>query len=183
MNANSGNPRLRYLELADVLPRNLRLKNEEAEEEHDHGHGHHHHHGEFDPHVWLGIPQAIGMVERIRDELKSVDSRKAAQYDSNAAAYIERLKKLHEDGKAMVNGLEVPILTFLDTRGVDEPGYDPAEDLAAFDSQAHLLVVTSRLTDFAHGGVRDALARIRAANRKRPVVLALNKALSPMRRS
>ena len=28
---------------------------------------------------------------------------------------------------------EVPLLTFLDTRGVDEPGYDPAEDIAAFD--------------------------------------------------
>ena len=27
-----------------------------------------------------------------------------------------------------------PVLTFLDTRGVDEPGYDAAEDLAAFDA-------------------------------------------------
>ncbi len=25
---------------------------------------------------------------------------------------------------------EAPLLTFLDTRGLDEPGYDPAEDLA-----------------------------------------------------
>src|SRR5215471_175071 len=30
---------------------------------------------------------------------------------------------------------EAPLLTFLDTRGVDEPGYDPAEDLAQFDSK------------------------------------------------
>jgi uncharacterized protein (DUF697 family) len=68
---------------------------------------------------------------------------------------------------------DVPVLTFLDTRGVDEPGYDPAEDIAAFDAQAHLTVVTCRLTDFAHGGVRDALRKVRDANRKRPVVLAL----------
>ena len=68
---------------------------------------------------------------------------------------------------------DVPVLTFLDTRGVDEPGYDPAEDIAAFDPQAHLVVVTCRLTDFAHGGVRDALRKVREANRKRPVVLAL----------
>ncbi len=68
---------------------------------------------------------------------------------------------------------DVPVLTFLDTRGVDEPGYDPAEDIAAFDAQAHLTVVTCRLTDFAHGGVRDALRKVRGANRKRPVVLAL----------
>jgi uncharacterized protein (DUF697 family) len=68
---------------------------------------------------------------------------------------------------------EVPVLTFLDTRGVDEPGYDPAEDIAAFDSQAHLMVVTSRITDFAHGGVRTALKKVRDANSNRPVILAL----------
>ena len=68
---------------------------------------------------------------------------------------------------------DVPILTFLDTRGVDEPGYDPAEDQAAFDGRAHLMVVTSRVRDFAHGGVREALAKIRAANRHRPVILVL----------
>lgn len=68
---------------------------------------------------------------------------------------------------------EAPLLTFLDTRGVDEPGYDPDEDIAAFDAQAHLLLVTSRVTDFAHGGVRDSLAKIRKANPQRPVVLAL----------
>src|ERR1700683_3460178 len=33
---------------------------------------------------------------------------------------------------------EAPLLTFLDTRGVDEPGYDPAEDLARFDTMTHV---------------------------------------------
>src|SRR6516162_6452703 len=37
---------------------------------------------------------------------------------------------------------EAPLLIFLDTRGVDEPAYDPAEDLARSDQQAHLVVVT-----------------------------------------
>src|SRR5215218_945352 len=68
---------------------------------------------------------------------------------------------------------EVPVLTFLDTRGVDEPGYDPAEDIAAFHSRAHLVVVTCRITDFAHGALRDALARIRDDHRGRPVILCL----------
>lgn len=68
---------------------------------------------------------------------------------------------------------DLPVLTFLDTRGVDEPGYDPTEDIAAFDSRAHLVVVTSRVTDFAHGGVRDSLRKIHDANRRRPVVLVL----------
>src|SRR5437868_4618566 len=33
---------------------------------------------------------------------------------------------------------DAPLLTFLDTRGVDEPGYDPHEDLARFDALAHV---------------------------------------------
>ncbi len=31
---------------------------------------------------------------------------------------------------------DAPLLTFLDTRGVDEPGYDATEDIAMFDPQA-----------------------------------------------
>ncbi len=68
---------------------------------------------------------------------------------------------------------DAPVLTFLDTRGLDEPSYDPAEDLAAFDAQAQLMIVTCRLRDFAHGGLRDALRKVRAVNKRRPVVLAL----------
>lgn len=66
-----------------------------------------------------------------------------------------------------------PVFTFLDTRGVDEPGYDPAEDLQQFDSQAHLMLVTCRIRDFASGNMREALKTIRAANRRRPVILVL----------
>lgn len=68
---------------------------------------------------------------------------------------------------------DAPLLTFLDTRGVDEPGYDPAEDIARFDSQAHVVVVTAKATDFGQGNVRHALERIRAASPSRPVVLAV----------
>jgi uncharacterized protein (DUF697 family)/predicted GTPase len=68
---------------------------------------------------------------------------------------------------------DAPLLTFLDTRGVDEPGYDPAEDIAAFDPKAHVVLVTVKATDFAQGNVRHALEKIRAASRSRPVVLAI----------
>src|SRR5207248_10872736 len=37
---------------------------------------------------------------------------------------------------------DAPLLTFLDTRGMDEPGYDPADDLAKFNDLAHDVVVT-----------------------------------------
>lgn len=68
---------------------------------------------------------------------------------------------------------DAPLLTFLDTRGVDEPGYDPAEDIAAFDPTAHVVLVTVKATDFAQGTVRNALERIRAASPSRPVVLVV----------
>jgi ABC-type Zn uptake system ZnuABC Zn-binding protein ZnuA len=68
---------------------------------HEEAHGHdEHQHGEYDPHVWLGIPQAVRMVEIIRDELKSADPAHAEGYDRRAAEYIARLRKLHADGKA-----------------------------------------------------------------------------------
>lgn len=68
---------------------------------------------------------------------------------------------------------EAPLLSFLDTRGVDEPGYDPTEDLAAFDPQAHVVIVTAKVTDFAQGNIRAALEPIRRANPSRPVILCL----------
>ena len=35
----------------------------------------------------------------IRDELKTIDSAHAEDYDKNADTYIKSLKKLHSDGK------------------------------------------------------------------------------------
>ncbi len=68
---------------------------------------------------------------------------------------------------------DAPLLTFLDTRGVDEPGYDPTEDIAAFDPKAHVIIVTAKATDFAQGNVRHALERVRAASPSRPVILVV----------
>jgi uncharacterized protein (DUF697 family) len=68
---------------------------------------------------------------------------------------------------------EAPLLTFLDTRGLDEPGYDPTEDLAQFDAHAHVVVVTVKALDHAQENVLKHLARIRQAQPSRPVILAL----------
>lgn len=68
---------------------------------------------------------------------------------------------------------DAPLLTFLDTRGVDEPGYDATEDITAFDPNAHVIIVSVKATDFGQGTVKTALDRIRAASRSRPVVLAI----------
>jgi ABC-type Zn uptake system ZnuABC Zn-binding protein ZnuA len=52
-----------------------------------------------DPHVWLGIPQAIVMVEAIRDDLKKASPNLAKVYDDNAAAYVKKLQQIQADGE------------------------------------------------------------------------------------
>jgi uncharacterized protein (DUF697 family)/predicted GTPase len=68
---------------------------------------------------------------------------------------------------------EAPLLTFLDTRGLDEPDYDPAEDLARFNEQAHVVVVTVKALDHAQENVLKNLKVVRQAQPDRPVLLAL----------
>lgn len=68
---------------------------------------------------------------------------------------------------------DAPLLKFLDTRGLDEAGYDPTPDIEAFGSVAHVMIVTAKLRDLAQGNVREGLTAIRRANPDRPVVLAL----------
>ena len=68
---------------------------------------------------------------------------------------------------------EAPLLEFLDTRGLDEPGYEPSEDIVALDPVAHVVIVTAKATDFAQGNIRAILEPIRRANPSRPVVLCV----------
>jgi uncharacterized protein (DUF697 family)/predicted GTPase len=68
---------------------------------------------------------------------------------------------------------EAPLLTFLDTRGVDEPGYDPAEDIARFDTLAQVVVVTVKVMDHALENIERHLHKIRRSKPERPVVLAV----------
>ena len=97
LKASSGNAKLVFVELGEKLPRKLLLKAEQEEGDKDKKHDHEHEHGEWDPHVWLGIPQACALVEQIRDQLKEIDRSHAADYDRNAAKYIEELKSLQKE--------------------------------------------------------------------------------------
>jgi uncharacterized protein (DUF697 family)/predicted GTPase len=68
---------------------------------------------------------------------------------------------------------EATLLTFLDTRGLDEPGYDPDEDMATFNNQAHVVVVTVKALDHAQERVLQHLGKIRQSQANRPVILVL----------
>ena len=68
---------------------------------------------------------------------------------------------------------EAPLLTFLDTRGLDEPGYDPTEDLTRFNDSAHVVIVTVKALDHAQENVLAHLRTIRQAMPTRPILLVL----------
>ncbi len=68
---------------------------------------------------------------------------------------------------------DAPLLKFLDTRGFDEPGYDPAEDVERFDDSAHLVLVTIKAMDHAQEKVHQHLQTIRRAKPSRPILMAL----------
>lgn len=114
LKSNAGNPSLRLLKAANhIPPPDLRAF---TGGEHDHDKCDCCAHGNVDPHVWLGIPEAIRMVESIRDQLKEIDSNHAANYDHRAATYIAELKKLQEEGRELLKDKkERKLLTFHDS--------------------------------------------------------------------
>jgi len=67
---------------------------------------------------------------------------------------------------------EAPLLRFLDTRGLGEAGYDPAEDIAWCGTQAHLLLAVARVDDPDQKPVIETARAARRAHRDWPVVVA-----------
>lgn len=63
------------------------------------------------------------------------------------------------------------ILRFLDTRGLAEVSYDPAEDIALFQEQSHLLIVVMKALDHAQQPVIEALRRIHGAKPQWPILV------------
>ncbi len=66
-----------------------------------------------------------------------------------------------------------PLVRFLDTRGLGEADYDPAADLAEFNRDADLLIVTVRATDQAIDEIIRPLRLVRKSSPRRPVLLVL----------
>jgi uncharacterized protein (DUF697 family) len=67
---------------------------------------------------------------------------------------------------------EAPVLRFLDTRGLGEANYDPAEDLAFCAERAHLVLAVVRAMDPQQSPVLDALRAVRQARPDWPLIVA-----------
>lgn len=68
---------------------------------------------------------------------------------------------------------EAPVVRFLDTRGLGEAAYDPAEDIAVAESRSHLVLAVIRVLDPVQRPLVEALSQIRARHPDWPLIVAL----------
>lgn len=77
---------------------------------------------------------------------------------------------------------EAPVIRFLDTRGLGEKGYAPAEDIAFHEAQAHLAIAVVKALDPQQDAVLDAVVAARKRHPEWPVIVAqttLHEAYAP----
>ncbi|KXX64754.1 YcjF family protein [Marichromatium gracile] len=67
---------------------------------------------------------------------------------------------------------ELPLVRFLDTRGLGEIDYDPAEDIRFCESQSHLLLAVMKVADPDQQAVFEVLREVRRRHPEWPVVVA-----------
>ncbi|MBM3993945.1 MAG: zinc ABC transporter substrate-binding protein [Planctomycetes bacterium] len=60
--------------------------------------------GEFDPHLWLGPPQAKAMTRLIAAKLSEIDPAHKAGYEERAAKFIAELEDVENQGKKKLHG-------------------------------------------------------------------------------
>lgn len=67
---------------------------------------------------------------------------------------------------------EAPVIRFLDTRGLGETDYDPAEDLAVSEASAHLVLAVMRALDTDQAALFEALRQVRQRHPDWPIAFA-----------
>jgi zinc transport system substrate-binding protein len=78
---------------------------------HSHSHNHSHDHADGNPHVWLDPVLVKQQVVNIRDGLIAADPANRATYEANAAAYLQKLDKLHQEFEQTLQ--QTPNCTFI----------------------------------------------------------------------
>jgi uncharacterized protein (DUF697 family) len=67
--------------------------------------------------------------------------------------------------------VEAPVVRFLDTRGLGEVAYDPAEDIHYCESQAHLALGVMKAADIQQDAVFEVLRQVRKRHPEWPVLI------------
>lgn len=82
-------------------------KDDEHAEHKDDGHDDHahHDHGEFDPHAWQSLANAVTYVDNIAAALSKADPANASSYYENRARYVAEIEALEAEVSAMFAAL------------------------------------------------------------------------------
>lgn len=115
----------------------------------------------FAPVVWL-----IGKVQSGKSSVIRAITR------SDEAEVGSGFKACTRTARIFDFPTETPVLRFLDTRGLGEVDYDPAEDLAFCEQRAHLVLAVARAMDPQQEAVLRALQSVRRAHPSWPIVVA-----------
>ncbi len=77
---------------------------------------------------------------------------------------------------------DAPVIRFLDTRGLGEKGYDPAEDISVHESKAHLMLAVMKALDPQQVAVVETVKEARKRHPEWPLIVAqttLHEAYAP----
>lgn len=83
---------------------------------------------ELDEHVWTSPVNAIMIITKLKEEIKNIDSNNSSLYEKNANEYIEKIKKIDEEIREVVNsgkrqelifGDRFPLLYFVKEYNID----------------------------------------------------------------
>ncbi len=66
---------------------------------------------------------------------------------------------------------EMPVVRFLDTRGLGEVAYDPGDDIQYCESKAHLLIAVLKVADIRQQAVFDVLHTVRGRHPEWPLLM------------
>jgi len=102
------------------------VKPRKRDGKHGHGHGHGHGHANGDPHAWQSVANAKTYVANIRDALVGVDPAGKADYEANAAAYLDKLDALEREVRETVSAIPPArrkVITNHDAFGYFEDAY------------------------------------------------------------
>lgn len=114
------------------------------------------------PVIWLLGKTQSGKTSLIRALTGAADAEIGGGF--RPCTRTARMYSFPNDEKCLVR--------FLDTRGLGEANYNPAEDIAYCQSEAHLVMVTVRAMDHAQAEVIEAVKAIRHAKPGWPVIVA-----------
>lgn len=90
------------------------LEGMQEEDEHEHDHEHNHSEESIDEHVWTSVPNAVKIIEKIRDEVSSLSPDIAEKVKSNSDSYIATLNAIDNDIADCVKNAKRNILVFAD---------------------------------------------------------------------